>query len=140
MRTTRLYQLVNPSDMITFRATVAEAACIDARMRAGLYFVNDMETGAAPDVEDLQAEYDAIWKSAEKIASYAAAYRSFLIGSREEREEFERKTASMSTEDAVAFRESYHKRRRTSMNDICRQVWDNADRIAAYPPETDDAA
>jgi hypothetical protein len=117
----RLYEVINPSDMITFRAAVTEAACIANRLGAAWYFVKDMETGNEPEVADLQSEYDAIWKDADKLASYAEAYRSFLVGSR--------------SDEALAYRAKYHDRQRSSMNDICAQAWETAEKIAVYTPE-----
>lgn len=131
----RLYEVINPSDAITFRASVVEAACIADRLRPAWYFVKDVETGEEPKVDNLQADYDAIWKDAEKLASYADAYRSFLVGTRSERELFEEAVSRMTPEEALAYRDKYHDRRRTSMNDICRQVWTQADKIADYEPE-----
>lgn len=135
----RLYELINPSDAITFRATAIEAACIANRM-GGAYFVKDKLTGEAPIVPDLAAEYEAIWRDAGKIASYADAYRSFLVGTAFERELFEAAVARMDPAEAAEFKGSYHDKRCTSMNDICQQAWDGAEKIAAYAPETTDAA
>ena len=131
----RLYELVNLSDAITFRATVGEAACIADRMRAGLYFVKDVETGKDPAIDDLQAFYDAIWSDRDRLNSYADAYDSFLVGSVSERLLFEDVVATMTSDERLAYREKYHDRRRTSMNDICGQVWANAPKIRAYEPE-----
>ncbi|MHC1549440.1 hypothetical protein [Phyllobacterium sp. K27] len=131
----RLYEVVNPSDPITFRATLVEAACIADRLRPAWYFVKDAETGEEPNVEGLEAEYDAIWKSAEKLASYADAYRSFLVGSRSERELLEEAVSRMSDAEAKAYRAQWHDKRRTSMNDICQQVWETAEKISAFEPE-----
>jgi hypothetical protein len=132
----RLYELINPSDNITFRATVGEAACIADRMRSGMYFVRDVETGTAPEIEDMQAYYDAIWTDAARLASYADAYDSFLVGSLSERQLFEDATARMSPAEREIYRTEYHDRRRTSMNDICRQVWACVLPIRSYEPET----
>lgn len=132
---TKLYELINPSDRITFRATLEEAACIADRMRPALYFVKDVETGEEPTVEDLQSVYDAIWKDAAKLASYAAAYDSFLVGSTTERELFEKAASLMLANEARAYRKEYDDKRRSSFNDICGQCWAAAERIAAYEPE-----
>lgn len=131
----RLYEVVNPSDAITFRATLVEAACIADRLRPAWYFVKDAETGEEPKVEGIENEYDAIWKSGEKLASYAEAYRSFLVGSRSERELYEEAVSRMNDGDAKAYRAIWHDKRCTSMNDICGRVWEQAEKIAAYKPE-----
>lgn len=131
----RLYEVINPSDKITFRATLVEAACIADRLRPAWYFVKDVQTDEEPKVDDLETEYDAIWKSAEKLASYADAYRSFMVGSISERELLEEAVSRMSDDEAKAYRAQWHDKRRTSMNDICRQVWGTAEKIAAYTPE-----
>ncbi len=131
----RLYELINPSDRITFRATVAEAAFIESRMSSAMYFVEDCETGKPPHIEDIQQQYDSLWFDGERLASYAAAYRSFLVGSQSERELFEEAVSHMSDEEAAAYRARYHERRATSMNDICSACWETAEKIAAYQPE-----
>lgn len=135
----RLYEVVNPSDAITFRASIIEAACIADRLSAGWMFVKDIETGEAPNVDNLEAEYDAIWKDAGRLASYAEAYSSFMVGSRTERELVEDATALMTDEQAKAYRATWHAKRRTSMSDLCSQCWETAEKIAAYKPEVEDA-
>lgn len=132
----RLYEVINPSDKITFRATVVEASCIADRLRSAWYFVKDVETGVGPEIENLQAEYDAIWKDAGKLSSYADAYRSFMVGSLSERKLLEEAVSYMTAEEAASYRLTWHDKRRTSMNDICRQVWETAEKIAAYQPES----
>ncbi|NNU66578.1 hypothetical protein G9X67_14995 [Rhizobium sp. WYCCWR 11152] len=131
----RLYEVVNPSDVITFRATVVEAACIGDRLRPAWYFVKDVQTGDEPKIDNLEEEYEAIWKSADKLASYAEAYRSFMVGSRSERELLEEAVSRMTQDEAKAYRAQWHDKRRTSMNDICRQVWETAEKIASYEAE-----
>jgi hypothetical protein len=131
----RLYEVVNPSDAITFRATLVEAACIADRLSPGWMFVKDAETGEAPNVDNLEAEYDAIWKDAAKLASYAEAYRSFMVGSLTERELVDAAVALMDEVQARSYRARWHDKRRTSMNDLCRQCWETAEKIAAYEPE-----
>ncbi|MCW0014863.1 hypothetical protein [Rhizobium sp. BT-226] len=131
----RLYEVVNPSDAITFRATVVEAACIADRLRPAWYFVKDVQTGEEPKIDNLEEVYEAIWKSADKLASYAEAYRSFMVGSRSERELLEEAVSRMTEDEAKAYRAQWHDKRRTSMNDICRQVWETAEKIASYEAE-----
>lgn len=128
----RLYELINPSDAITFRATPDEAAVMAVIFHASMLFVKDAVTGAEPVVEDFEATRKAIWADPERQASYAAAYRSFLVGSRSERELFEEAVKRMTPDEATAYRAAYHDRRRTSMNDICARMWDAGDKIAAH--------
>lgn len=131
----RLYELVNPSDAITFRATIIEAAIIADRMLDAMYFVKDADTGEQPRVADLKADYDAIWADADKIASYSAAYASFLVGTRSERELFEDAISRMTDDEAASYRKKYHDRRCTSFNDICEACWEVAGKIALCKPE-----
>jgi hypothetical protein len=135
--TKHLYEVINPSDQITFRATLVEAACIADRLLPALYFVKNVETGKSPEVNDLQSEYDAIWKSAEKLASYAAAYRSFMVGSVNERELVERAISTMQPNEAKSYLVAWNNKRRTSWSDLCGEVWATAEKIAAYQPETE---
>lgn len=137
----RIYELVNPSDAITFRATPIEAAFIADRMRAGPYFVKDAETGESPSQpENIQCFYDALWCDAAQIQSYAEAYASFLVGSPRDRRLFDEIVAGMSAEQRKARRDKWHDERCTSLNDICRQCWEAAERIAATAPETSEVA
>lgn len=131
----RLYELINPSDKITFRATLVEAACIAMRMRPSLLFVKDIENGHEPQIEDVQMAYDAIWTEADKIASYAAAWGSFLVATTRERELFEAATSRMGDTEAAIFRMDWHEKRRTSLNDICAECWRVSKEIAATEPE-----
>jgi hypothetical protein len=128
-----VYKLINPSDQITFRATAEEAAVIAVIMLASMYFVKDVETGEAPKPpQDVLATRNAIYADPERKASYASAFRSFLIGSLSERELFEEAVSRMTTEEARDFRTRYHDKRRSSMNDICSRLWAAADKIDAY--------
>ncbi len=132
----RLYTLVNPSDSITFRATPLEACFIADRMLAGPYFVNDAETEEAPEApDDLKASYEALWSDAERIKSYAEAYASFLVASPGDRALYEEIIASLPDDQRRARRDKWHDERCTSMNDICRQCWETANKLAAYKPE-----
>lgn len=130
--TKRLYDLINPSDAITFRATPEEAAVLAEIMRASMLYVRDAETGDDPKVEDVAATREAIWADPERQASYADAFRSFLIGTKSERELFEEATSRMTASEAADYRDKYHDRRRTSMNDICAALWERAEQIATY--------
>jgi hypothetical protein len=133
-----LFELINPSDRITFRATLIEAACIADEVAPNLYFVKDSEGGdPRRAVDDLQAQYDAIWRDAGKIASYAAALDSFLVGSPGERELFEEAVRRMTPEEAAAYRASYHDKRCTSLNDICQWFWEAGVRVAAATPDAE---
>ncbi|MCS0501574.1 hypothetical protein [Ancylobacter mangrovi] len=131
----RLYELINPSDAITFRATVEEAAFIAARMLQGPYFVKDAETGEEPKIDDLGSRYDALWSDAERLASYALAYRSFLVGNPSDRRLFEAAIERMPPDAADEYRREWHAARCTSFNDICAACWETAEKIAAYRPE-----
>lgn len=134
----RLYELINPSDAITFWATPLEAAFIADRMRAGMYFVQDCETGSAPEVGDKEqfiAAYNAVWRDAGKLASYAQAYASFLCCGPSDRRLFDAAVSKMSAEDAKAHRVAWQNEKRTSLNDIVAQCWQTAEKIAAYQPE-----
>jgi len=132
----RLYELINPSDQITFRASPLHAAIIADLMSSSLYFVKDVETGKAPaDPDDIQSAYNAIWQDADALKAYSDAYASFLVGSARDRALFEEIVAGMTPEERKARRDQWHDERCSSMNDICRQCWEAAAKIAAYKPE-----
>ena len=131
----RLYEVINPSDPITFRARPEMAALVSARLGESLLFVKDIETGEDPKIDNLQEFYESIWKDADLIAEYAEAYRSFLIGRPSDRKIFEEAVKRMTPEDAAEFTLTYHDQQRSSLNDICRSVWQTAERIAATEPE-----
>lgn len=130
----KLYELVNPSDYITFKATPLIAAIIGTRIVG--YFVKDIETGAAPDrPDDLMDQYEALWRDGAAKASYADAWASFLIGSPEKRRLFEEAISRMPEGEVEAFKADYHDRNRTSINDICRRCWEVADKVREMPVE-----
>lgn len=138
---TRIYELINPSDQITFRATPLEAAFIADRMLSALYFVRDVEADKQVEApEGMAAAYGAMWKAADQIASYARAFDSFLIGSPHNRDLFEEITAGMTAAERQARRAKWHEERRSSMNDICRKCWEAGERIAATKPDPAEAA
>ncbi|CDN52503.1 Hypothetical protein RG1141_CH01380 [Neorhizobium galegae bv. officinalis bv. officinalis str. HAMBI 1141] len=132
---TRLYRLINPSDCITFRATLDEAACMAAVFRNSMLFVHDEETDEAPSIENAAAIRDAIFASADRIAGYADAWDSLLVADRHERFLFEKAVEGMSAEQRQQFRAEYHDRRRTSLNDICSRAWQIAIDLRACEPE-----
>ena len=127
----RLYDLVNPSDAITFRATPVEAAVLAVIFSASMLFVKDAETGATPEIEDPGAARDAIWANRAALDSYADAFDSFLVGSRTERALIEEILAPLSGHDRAKRRAAWHDERRTSMNDICANTWAIAERLRA---------
>ncbi len=131
----KLYELINPSDAITFWATPIEAAIIADKMLDAPYFVKDADTGEAPKVSDLEARYNEIWCDAKKISSYAEAYRSFVIGKPSERCLYDEAIKRMTADDAKKFRTEHHASRRSSINDICKSCWEAGDRIALCHPE-----
>lgn len=131
----QLWSLINPSDTITFRATLTEAAFIAARMAPNFLFVEHAHTGAKPEIENLKDAYDALWRDAGQIASYAEAFSSFLVGRPDLREEFERRIADLPIEEQRAERAAHNDRHRTSMNDICAACWATGERIAATAPD-----
>ena len=134
----KLWELINPSDKITFRATDVEAAIIEVRMREGPYFVKEYGTDNKPpelSEIDLRKAYDAIWKDRASISSHAAAFDSFLVGDKADREAFEKNVSFMSGQQVNNYRASYHGRKCTSLNDICQACWTVALKIAAFEPE-----
>lgn len=134
-RERRLYELINPSDPITFRATLTEAAIICAIMKASMYFVRDVETGEEPTIADVKSARDAIFRSREKLDSYADAFASFMVGNVGDRELVEAATAQMSTADAESYRAIWHDRNRSSLNDICRAFFERSEALRRYVPE-----
>ena len=131
----KLYELINPSDAITFWATPIEAAIIADHMLDAPYFVKDADTGESPKVADLEASYNEIWTDAKKISSSAEAYRSFVIGKPYEPRLYDEAIRRMTASDAEKFRNEHHAGRRTSLNDICKRCWEAGDRIALCHPE-----
>jgi hypothetical protein len=141
MTALRLYELINPSDKITFRATPTDAAVIAEIVAMSMLFVKDIETGDTPTIPDVWSERAVIWASAERIAAYADAFDSFLIGSPRKRAMFER--AAPEGEERKAFelrRADYHTRACTSLNDICTRFWRIAAEIRAEHPAPPPAA
>lgn len=128
----KLWELVNPSDPITFLATDHEAALIADRALAALYFVRNVETDAAPEVEDLRAWYDKLWFSKEQILSLADAYESFLVG---DRAEFEERVKGAGPEKRAILHREWHEEKGTSINDICAKFWEAGVKIRATEPD-----
>lgn len=131
----RLYEVINPSDRITFRAMLEEAACIADIFDASMLFVKDIETGEKPQVEDIKAAHDLIYSTRAGLDSYADAFASFMVGTRSERELIEKAIERMSAEEAKAYRAEWHDKLRSSLNDICARCWPVADRLRAHTPE-----
>jgi hypothetical protein len=128
---TRVYELINMSDTITFEATEPEAAVIADIMLMSMMFVKDVDTGEKPICADPIAERDAIWQSEERLASYIRAWESFMIAAPRDRKLFKMITERMSPEETLAFASKWHKERRTSLNDICAKIWANAAKMRA---------
>lgn len=136
----RVYELVNPSDAISFVATPFEASCIAHRMKASHYLVTDAETGQHVDpAEDpeFSRKYDDLWKSAEAIQSYSKAWASFMCFPAKGRDVLEKALAWGSAAEAEEIRRTLSERNRSSMNDICKVCRDAAVKIAATRPDQD---
>jgi hypothetical protein len=138
---TRVYEVINPSDAITFRATPEEAAVIAIRLYESLIFVKDVETGKDPSEgfspEHLARLHKEVLGDAMR-PGYAAAWRSFLVGAPHDRGLFEHAIEKLAPNDATEFAALWHDQKRTSLNDICKHAWDNAARIDAWNPDGGD--
>jgi hypothetical protein len=140
---TRLYELTNARDRITFHATPEDAAVIADIVAISRLGVTEVATSAPPEAFDTLAGAGparaAIWASLERTAAYAAAFDSFLIGSPRQRAAFER--AAPADEARAAFelrRADWHARHNPSSNDICARFWRIAaairdERLSAWP-------
>lgn len=126
MSETQIYELINPSDAITFRATKEEASVIAGIVGASLLFVKDVETGEAPNTEGWQDARERFWKDSVAFDSYCRAYESFLVGSPKDRELFEDAVRNMGADEAAEYRLKWHNRKCSSMNDICARFWEAA--------------
>lgn len=134
----KVYELVNPSDAICFIATPFEARCIAARLKAHPGLVIDPETKdhISPDDDpDFTPKYEAIWKSAEAIQSYARAWGSFMCFPARNRVLLEQALSRTPDDEADLLRRRISENNRTSLNDICRICRDAAVNIAATLPE-----
>lgn len=131
----RLYELINPSDKITFRASIADAAVIADVLAPAMMFVEDIETGLTPKIEDVPTERDTIFKNPERRAAYADAFGSFMIGTPTDRKLFVSAVKNMTAEQADSYRMEWHDARRTSMSDHCQAMWDIAKGIRSHGVE-----
>lgn len=128
----KIYEIINPSDQITVRATPEEASVLGVILGASFYFLKDAETNEdAPKVSDDEWKElrEAIYADAERRKSYADVFRSALIGSMTDRLLFEDAVAKMTPADAKAYLDKWQDMRRSSMNDICKRLRDAADGI-----------
>lgn len=130
--TVQVWELINPSDAITFRATPEIAALIASAMLSALYFVRSV-TGEDPPALPERSETELA--EASFRAAYADAWASFAVVRPSRRAAYDAEMAAI--DDAAArrtFRADWHARARTSTNDICAECWEFAERIRARQP------
>jgi len=127
--TSVIYDLVNPSDPITFRAEPAIAPVVAYVLARSMLFVRNAEdqSDVRPLVDrEFARRHDELYSTAETLRELAAVYDSFLIGSGLARVSFELAVVKMPPADAIEYRRQWNDRRRTSINDFCQQAWDAA--------------
>lgn len=135
------WELINPSDKITFKADSHELACLAVGLLGGKYGATELDKegegeprtvplwlfGGADEYfqkhfgRDVAGSFTACDKRA-----LAEVYDSFLIGSMSERWAFEKAMSVILDEDKAAFKEQWQDRERSSMNDICAYAYNLA--------------
>lgn len=128
-----IYDIANPSDAYTMKTDDEEAAVLACMfLGEGQYALTDERGeqvcpffmfGGDPDTFMLK-KYGRTLKAAidAKRAEFADALDSVLIGSMEDRKDYEEAIALMTPENAATFEASRHDKRRTSMNNIGRRA------------------
>ena len=143
------WELINPSDKITFKADTYELACLAVGLMGGAYAADLLEG----DVEPRQVpmflfggtdehfkkhfgkDVSDTFEAADKLA-LADVLDSFLIGSMAERRAYEKALSVMPEADKAAFKEEWLDKERSSMNDICARAYGYANNLRKYNKET----
>lgn len=140
----KLYELVNPSDHITYYAKNDQVAYLCAVLLSGgfnaepiggeaigpfLMFAGKNEKEKA--IKDiLGGDIDKFLK--ENRSHIAEAYRSFAYLNPEERRMYDEALKSITDPDKLAeFKKNHEDRQRTSMSPIVKSAWSYADSIEA---------
>lgn len=130
----RLYEVINPSDKITFRASREIAGALAASLRPHMLFVRDVETGK--DIPPDETAYDDVWKYRAQMDEYANTYDSWLIDWKGERATYEAAVATMNAEQRTAYRAEWNEKRCTGRGGaFCQAAYDAARRIRLCEPE-----
>lgn len=128
------WEVINPSDYITFEATETEARIIGWILRGSCLFVTSVNGEKDPvpdgyDRERFDAERNEIWSDPSRRWSYAMCFQSFLCGGGTFREVLKKACESDAVDDSMAYWREISDRKRTSMNDICAHFWKIGDEI-----------
>lgn len=127
-----LYELINPSDTVTFYAESEMVAVVCTKMLSGMYFVENADTGESIDenvyLKQLESEIDAgnDW-IADHLEELATCYESFAYASKRQRKEYE---LALELIDDPAKREQFkaahEDSNRTSLTPIVNVAWGKA--------------
>lgn len=130
-----LWELINPSDKITFKAETHELAAIAVGIMGGQYGAQELDTEAEPrnvplflfggTEEYFQKTFGKTiaesFETCDKV-TLAEVFESFLIGSMAERRAYEKALSVLPEEDKAAFKADWLDKERSSMNNICARA------------------
>ena len=137
----RVWEIINPSDKVTVRATIEDAAVFGAMLQRSWLFLKPADGGEPyPDI-DADKEREVILSDPERLTRYITVFRSAIVGNRED---YEAAIAHMTPDAAAAFTKDWQDRKRSSMNDICGTLHEVANRmekrgVAKPTPAKEDA-
>lgn len=130
-----LWELINPSDKITFKAPTHELAAIAVGIMGGQYGAEELDTETEPrkvplflfggTEEFFQKTFGkTVGESFEQCDKEALAevFESFLIGSMAERRAYEKALSVLPEEEKAAFKADWLDKERSSMNNICARA------------------
>lgn len=134
----KLYKIINPSDLYTFKAPDFKSACVAmCILGSGNYGIKEIDNNKGDSMppfvlvdvdewfkqtfgKDFRETYPEVSKSV-----LADIMESVLIGNAEDRKIFGNAILIIPEDERKKWKEVYHDRRRSSMNDIGRraQTW-----------------
>lgn len=125
MDCTEVFELINPSDHITFVATRSDAEVMATIFNESWMFVHLVGGDQLPILEsdEFELRHGAIYNSPDNLERYAAAYASAMCATKGERETIDDAISKMpNPDDQKSFLENWQNRKRTSMNNICAKL------------------
>ena len=146
------WELINPSDKVTFKAPTFELAAIAVGIMGGSYAAEELDgdTDKPRKVplflfggteEFFQKEFGkGVGESFEQCDKEALAevFESFLIGSMAERRAYEKAMSVLPEEEKAAFKADWLDKERSSMNNICARAEHYARALRAPDKEQKD--
>lgn len=129
-----VYEIINPSDAITVKASPDHAALLATILAESWMFLRPVDGGdmlRRMSAEAFKARRDRMDADTADLVAYAAVFHSATVGAPRERAAIDAKIEAFPAAERLMARRAHNQERATSMRNICGPLMDAGDRMVA---------